>query len=204
MVRTEQMNNDAQTAKSALRSRVRLALANFSEAERRTASLQLRALIEKQDIWINAKSILFFAPLPDEPDVWPLLEDSLKAGKAVLLPRFDAEQKAYVACHIRYAARDVRLGKFGIREPLETCERISLNRLDLILVPGLAFDMDGHRLGRGLGFYDRLLAVLHGPTCGVAFDQQIVRQIPVEPHDMCLSCILTPTRWHCETDSARF
>jgi len=69
-------------------------------------------------------------------------------------------------------------------------------RLDLALVPGVAFDLNGHRLGRGKGYYDRLLAMLTGPACGVAFDQQIVSQVPNEPHDVRLSCILTPTRWH--------
>jgi 5-formyltetrahydrofolate cyclo-ligase len=63
------------------------------------------------------------------------------------------------------------------------------------LVPGVAFDLHGRRLGRGKGFYDRLLADVRGKTCGVAFDEQIVREVPVEPHDSDVNCILTPTRW---------
>jgi 5-formyltetrahydrofolate cyclo-ligase len=145
--------------------------------------------------------VLFYAPLPEELDVWPLLAGALAAGKTALLPRFIPEQNHYVACHITDALRDVRIGKFGIREPHEHCERIPLKRLDLILAPGIAFDVRGHRLGRGRGFYDRLLAVLQGPACGVAFDQQIVSHIPCEPHDVRLSCILTPTRWQCGTGS---
>jgi 5-formyltetrahydrofolate cyclo-ligase len=70
-----------------------------------------------------------------------------------------------------------------------------LNRLDFILVPGVAFDLHGRRLGRGRGFYDQLLANVRGRTCGVAFDEQIVRDVPIEPHDVSLNCILTPTRW---------
>jgi 5-formyltetrahydrofolate cyclo-ligase len=65
----------------------------------------------------------------------------------------------------------------------------------LILVPGVAFDLRGYRLGRGKGFYDQLLAAVRGPTCGVGFDEQIVDAVPVEPHDVRLSCLLTPTRW---------
>ena len=169
----------------------------MSMSEREEASQQIRLRLEHQTLWREAKTILFFAPIAEEPDVWPLLEDSLKAGKSVYLPQFDREQKHYVACQIFDVARDVQSGRFGIREPVATCARISLKRLDLILVPGIAFDLSGHRLGRGKGFYDRLLATILGPTCGVAFDQQIVRQIPVEPHDVRLSFILTPTRWHC-------
>ena len=70
-----------------------------------------------------------------------------------------------------------------------------LNRLDFVLVPGIAFDLQGRRLGRGKGYYDRLLAEVRGKTCGVAFDEQIVDEIPVEPHDIHVNCILTPTRW---------
>jgi 5-formyltetrahydrofolate cyclo-ligase len=65
----------------------------------------------------------------------------------------------------------------------------------LVLVPGVAFDSHGRRLGRGKGFYDQLLAFVRGTKCGVAFDEQIVPEIPIEPHDVRLNCILTPTRW---------
>jgi 5-formyltetrahydrofolate cyclo-ligase len=190
--------------KTSLRSQVRAELKKMSTEDRTAASLQLCALLEKQEIWRKAQSILFFAPLADEPDIWQLLVDSLSNKKTVLLPRFEVEQGHYSACLITDAARDLRAGKFGVREPAESCAKIPLNRLDLILAPGIAFDLQGHRLGRGKGFYDRLLATLHGPTCGVAFDQQIVERIPVEPHDIRLNCILTPTRWHCDASRARF
>ena len=72
---------------------------------------------------------------------------------------------------------------------------MELNRLDLVLVPGVAFDLNGRRLGRGKGYYDRLLAEFEGWTCGVAFDQQVVEAVPSEPHDMRLTCLVTPTRW---------
>ncbi len=183
--------------KLALRAEMRAKLKAMSVEERAAASLQACARLEQQAVWQKAQSILFYAPLPEEPDIWQLLLDALAAGKTVLLPRFSPEQKGYVACHIKDAVEDIRKGQFGIREPADACAKISLKRLDLILVPGIAFDVDGRRLGRGKGFYDQLLAVVQGPTCGVAFDQQIVGQIPVEPHDVCLSCILTPTRWRC-------
>ena len=190
--------SDLNQQKTALRTEVKARLKAMTPAERATASQQATVRLEAQSHWREAKTILFYAPLPEELDVWPLLVDAIAARKTVLLPRFDAEQNHYVACQIKDANGDVRTGRFGVREPLDSCVRIPLKRLDLILVPGIAFDLHGHRLGRGKGFYDRLLSVLEGPACGVAFDQQIVSQIPVEPHDMRLSCILTPTRWQCE------
>jgi len=65
----------------------------------------------------------------------------------------------------------------------------------LILIPGIAFDLHGRRLGRGKGFYDRLLTEIRGVKCGIAFDEQIVEKIPVEPHDVRMDFILTPTRF---------
>lgn len=193
------MNSGMDIQKASLRAKVRAELKKMSPADRISASLQACARLEQQTLWHAAQSILFYAPLAGELDIWPLLVDALATGKTVLLPRFIPEQNLYVACQIKDAARDLQTGQFGVREPLARCEKNLLNHLDLILVPGIAFDLSGHRLGRGKGFYDRLLTVLHGPTCGVAFDQQIVSHIPVEPHDMRLNCILTPTRWQCET-----
>jgi 5-formyltetrahydrofolate cyclo-ligase len=182
--------------KAVLRGQIRAALKAMSSAERSAASSRLRARLEQQETWRRAGSILFYAPLKDEPDVLPLLVDALAAGKRAALLRFAGEHQKYVACRINDVGRDLREGRFGIREPREDCIEIPLNQLDLVLVPGLAFDLDGHRLGRGKGHYDRLLASFERLACGVAFDQQVVGHVPVEPHDAQLSCILTPTRWH--------
>ena len=182
--------------KAELRGQTRAALKAMSPAQQAAGSLQIRARIAKQECWREARSILFYASLPDEPDVWQLLLGALAAGKTAALPRFAGEHQKYVACRINDVGRDLCEGRFGIREPREDCIEIPLNQLDFVLVPGVAFDLDGHRLGRGKGHYDRLLASFEGLACGVAFDQQVVGHVPVEPHDAQLSCILTPTRWH--------
>jgi 5-formyltetrahydrofolate cyclo-ligase len=189
------MSANIQELKAALRAHVRLELQKLSSDERTVASARVCARLEQQAVWKQAHSILFYAPLPDEPDVWPLLAVGLSIGKTIALPRFVPEQNLYVACLIRDPARDLHGGQFGVREPNDPCPQVPLNRLDFILLPGVGFDLNGRRLGRGKGFYDQWLADHHGTMCGVAFDQQIVSKIPVEPHDIRLSCILTPTRW---------
>jgi 5-formyltetrahydrofolate cyclo-ligase len=181
--------------KASLRSQVREKLTALTPAQRETYSSRARALLEQQPIWRQAQTILFFAPMPDELDIWPSLSVALAAGKQVFLPRFLSHTNSYAACHVKIPDTDLAVGRFGIREPSETCPQIPLNRLDFVLVPGVAFDLHGRRLGRGRGFYDQLLAAVCGKTCGVAFDEQIVTDIPVEPHDVLLNCILTPSRW---------
>ena len=182
------------TNKQELRDQVRARLMTMTEAQRSALSSKACALLEQQDAWKTAKSVFFYAPLPEEIDVWPLVRDSLRAGKTVCLPRFDAATKRYMACQIQ-SVSDVISGRFGIREPGSQCTAVPLNRLDLVLVPGVAFDSRGRRLGRGKGFYDHLLADASGTKCGVAFDEQVVTEIPVEPHDVSIDCMLTPTRW---------
>jgi 5-formyltetrahydrofolate cyclo-ligase len=167
----------------------------MSSDERREASAKARAILEQQASWQAAGCIFFYAPMETELDVWPLLEKALQQGKIVALPRFYPSTNGYVPCRVTDPAREVRLARYGIREPLSGKEIVALNRLDFALVPGVAFDLQGHRLGRGTGYYDALLVEMRGKTCGVAFDQQIVREVPVEPHDSDVNCILTPTRW---------
>lgn len=189
------MTTPPANAKSLLREQIRDRLKTLPAAERAVAATQLCARLKTSELWRAAKSVMLFAPLPDEPDIWPLLADALAAGKLVALPRFDPATKQYTACQIRNPAGDLVSGQFGIREPNNYCPSHPLNRLDLVLVPGVGFDLHGRRLGRGKGFYDQLLADVRGKTCGVAFDEQIIADIPMEPHDIPLNCILTPTRW---------
>jgi 5-formyltetrahydrofolate cyclo-ligase len=189
------MQKTIREAKQALRDQVRAAVARMEPGERVTASAQARALLAAQPLWRTAQWVLFFAPLPEELDVWPLLTAALSTAKRVALPRFVAKTRTYEACQILDPRLDLQVGHFGIREPHSRCAPLASTRLDLILVPGVAFDLQGRRLGHGKGYYDQLLKGLGGTTCGVAFDQQIVGEVPVEPHDVRLNCILTPTHW---------
>jgi 5-formyltetrahydrofolate cyclo-ligase len=181
--------------KAVLRKRMYARLKEMPAKQRATASAQARRLLEKQTRWQEAQSVLFFAPLSDELDIWPLFAEALAARKTVALPRFDPEHDRYLACEVRDLDADLAPGRFGIREPSNGCPQIALTRLDFVLVPGVAFDLHGRRLGRGKGYYDRLLPSVRGVTCGVAFDEQIVGDLPIAPHDARVNCILTPTRW---------
>ena len=178
--------------KAELRQKIRTALGKISLAVRLVESLELCARLEPQ--LQSAHAILFFAPRPDELDVWPLLEKLLPAKKICALPAFDPAAQSYSSRRVLNLETDIATGKFGISEPLPECETIPLNQFDLVLVPGLAFDPGGNRLGRGRGFYDRILAAASGVKCGVAYDFQLLEKVPVEPHDAPVNFIFTPTR----------
>ncbi len=191
----KRMSDEIVSIKSGLRARLRARLAGLPAARRAEDSARARALLARQAVWGQAKIVLFYAALPDEIDLLPLLEQALAEGKTVGLPRYLADTGGYAACRIEDFSRDCAPGKFGVREPAPHCPALPLNRLDLALVPGVGFDPAGHRLGRGRGYYDRILAEAAGTRCGVGFDEQMATEIPAEPHDMILNCILTPTRW---------
>jgi 5-formyltetrahydrofolate cyclo-ligase len=181
--------------KSDLRLAMRQAMGRKSEEMRETDSARLCAKLKEQPFFQNAGSILFFASLPEEePDLWPLLNETLAGKQMVALPCFDADNQTYHPRRVTDIHVEILSGKFGIREPAPTCVALPLDDLDLVLVPGVAFDAQGHRLGRGKGFYDRMLENFKGKKIGVAFDEQIADEIPVEKNDVRMDFVLTPTR----------
>jgi 5-formyltetrahydrofolate cyclo-ligase len=188
------MNTAKSKLKADLRSKIRKVLKNFPPEKRRLDSEKLCAKLKEQSFYQNAASILFFAPLPNEVDLWPSLEESLMAKKIVALPRFDLAGQSYVVCRVENLQSEIVSGQFGIREPSLDCVEIPLDTIDLVLVPGIAFDSRGNRLGRGRGFYDQLLQDFRGKKAGVAFDEQVVDAVPVEKADVKMDFVVTPTR----------
>ncbi len=182
-------------SKSALRRRTLAELRQIDGCRREALSAQSRVLLCTQSIWLQARAILFYAPRNDELDLWPLVQTALTAGKRVCLPRYQPEADSYCVSEISDPSKDLISGHYSIPEPAPHCPVFPLKPLDLLLVPGVAFDLLGRRLGRGKGYYDKMLATPGGVRCGVGFDEQIVSEIPVASHDAHLNCILTPTRW---------
>jgi 5-formyltetrahydrofolate cyclo-ligase len=182
------------TDKSIMRAQGRAALRALTPEERAAGSQKLCALARELSVFQQARTVLFFSALADEPDLRPLLEESWQRAKVTALPRFDATSGQYQAAVVRTAA-DLVAGRYGVLEPAANCPAVSLNQLDLVFVPGVAFDFAGGRLGRGKGFYDRLLAEVCGHKCGVAYETQVIANVPVEPHDVRLNSLLTPAGW---------
>jgi 5-formyltetrahydrofolate cyclo-ligase len=181
-------------AKQELRSKIHAAREKMPLEKRRLDSQKLCLKLKEQFLFQSATSILFFAPMPKEPDMWTLLEGALAEGKTVALPHFDKTNRCYVPRRVQNLRNEIATGRFGIREPVAGCPEMLLADFDLVLVPGVAFDLRGHRLGRGKGYYDRWLADYAGTKIGVAFDEQVIETVPAGKQDVRMDFILTPMR----------
>lgn len=138
----------------------------------------------------EAASILAYCSFGSEINTAPLLEAILAGGKRLLLPAVNREQDAIDVYRVTDLDVCLRRGVFGIREPDPAhCE--PAKDFDLVIVPGVAFDRRGGRIGYGKGYYDKLLAGSKAPTIAAAFDTQIVYQIPLEPHDVLVDTLVT-------------
>ncbi len=168
-------------------------LANLTPMQRSEGSTEVCRRARALDTWQRATSVMLFVPMPREINIWPLALEGLASGKRVFLPGYLPSEDRYVPREIRSPETDLVPGHRGIPEPLDTLPTIPVVTLDFLVIPGLAFDLEGWRLGRGKGYYDRLLVQTRGTTCGVGFDPQIVPNVPVEPHDMKLNVVLTPS-----------
>jgi 5-formyltetrahydrofolate cyclo-ligase len=184
--------SDPKTIKQSLRAEVRARLAGMSAEAQKKQSERACEILLALDTYAKAESILLYMPLRGEVDVRLIMERAISDGKSVALPRYVPETAAYNAFFI--GSQPLVPGPFDILEPAVS-NPAPVNRLDLIVAPGLGFDARGRRLGRGKGFYDRLLSVATGVKCGICFDEQLLAEIPVEPHDVALDFIATPTRW---------
>lgn len=198
------MNNGDKAGKVELRGMIRAILKAMSVAERAEASEAICRTLREQSSWQQARAVMVYVPTAQEPDIWPVVVEALKAGRQVALLRHAHDGDHYVPCVVKDLERDLRTGQFGIPEPAPHCPIVDLMRLDFVLVPGIGFTFNGGRLGRGKGYYDRVLAGVPALKCGVAFDCQIVEEIPLAPHDVRLNCILTPTRWQMVQAGGRF
>jgi 5-formyltetrahydrofolate cyclo-ligase len=162
--------------------------------ERADRSRAIASRLVSLDAFIRATAVALHASMGAEVDTAPIAELALLAGKRVAYPRVVAGSRvlAFAAC----APEALIPGAFGTREPPPEAPSVPLPAIDLVVVPGVAFDVSGRRLGRGGGYYDATLALLpRGAAClGIAFEAQLVAAVPEEPHDRRLDGVVTEAR----------
>ena len=164
--------------KQILRVKMREAVRDF--AAKASASQQIRHHLRNSAIWKEARVVFGFVALPSEPD-W-LGEDP--TDKLLAFPRISEKGTL-----LFFSGSVFKAGALGASEPVDGT---AAPPPDLVVVPGLAFDLTGARLGRGKGFYDKWLEANPAVrTLGVCFKCQMLERIPAEPHDVCVNAILT-------------
>ncbi len=178
--------------KRALRARIRALRQSLSPEERAEAGRLIEQRVIDMPEYESASVVLLYASTDEEVDTEGLIDRAAAEGKTVLLPRIEGET---LALHRILGREDLSPGPYGIFEPRLTLPAVSPSEVDLAIVPGVAFDEHGHRLGMGKAFYDRLLPQLGAAfTAGVAFDVQLVPEVPYDPHDKRVDAVVTETR----------
>lgn len=135
---------------------------------------------------------MVFLSLPTEVDTTPVVLKCWQDRKRVLVPKISWNQRRILPVEIRSLTDDLHVSQWGVREPTSGAP-FPISLIDLVVVPGLAFDEYGNRLGRGRGFYDRFLAhpEFKGTACALALEQQVVPNVPISPHDQMVSMVVT-------------
>lgn len=143
----------------------------------------------------NAKSILFYISYDNEVNTHEMIKESLKLKKQVIVPKTDTRNHTII-CSTLTKWDDLVSGAYNILEPRQDCfNEISSDLIDLMIIPGIAFDYHGNRIGHGMGYYDRLLKKKNNAHClGLAFEFQIVDTISAEKHDVRVEQIVTEKR----------
>ena len=144
----------------------------------------------------KAKICLLYASFQSEVVTDNLIPLILKKGKRVALPIIDRKLKRLLLCEVKNGIKDLIPSTYGIKEPkLEKGLLVSVDEIDLFLIPGIAFDLSGTRLGFGGGYYDRLLVeVQKKPILALAYEIQIASNLPSEPFDIKMKKIITENR----------
>jgi len=170
--------------KQRLRTQMRDILRDLSPALRALQSEKIRAHLDAWTHWQEAAAACVFSPMATEPDIltpWP-------EQKKLLFPRVDGE---LLRLHHVEVSAHLKLGAFSLLEPAIHLPEVEATA-DVILVPGMAFDRFGRRLGRGGGYYDRLLSQFEGVRVGVCFEEQMLSEVPSEAHDLDVHFVITP------------
>ncbi len=183
-------------AKRALRVAMIAARDAIDAGQHRASSQRIADTIIASPAFAAAGCVMLTLPHKSEWDMRPVFDAALGTGKTVVLPRVNIGSRMLELYRVTDLARDVGPGYRGIPEPRDHTPRIDAAAIDWILVPGVAFDLTGRRLGYGGGFYDRLLSHVPAqvPRIAGAFDLQVVPQVPAAPHDLAVDRIVTERR----------
>lgn len=178
--------------KQELRQRMRAVRGALPASACESRSERIAARVLALSEYERATTVLGFASIRKEVRTARILENAWTSRKQVALPRVVDQG---LILHRVTAETELTEGAFGVPEPRENAPRIEPQEIDFAIVPALAVDLRGHRIGYGGGYYDRLLPLLtEAVTCAIAFDFQLISEAPDQPNDVPVDMIVTDTR----------
>jgi len=187
----------AESVKNHLRSEVLALRGKLTTPQRVIQSAKVLQRVFDLGLMEQAKWIHFYCSAGSEVETSGMMAHALRSGKRVSVPRMDTGMNRLVLSEVRDPAKELSQNGVEIPEPLEEFYRpVEEGLMDLFIIPGVAFDENGGRLGKGKGYYDRLLApiISRNPVVGLAFESQIVPEVPMEEHDIRVDWIVTEKR----------
>jgi 5-formyltetrahydrofolate cyclo-ligase len=198
---------DIRSRKRAIRRRVIARVRALDPARRAEEDRALAGSFAALPGFREARCVLLYASaFPEEVPTGPLLLEALARGKRLVCPRVDRDARRLSLFQVDDPGRDLVPGALGIPEPGECCRRVEPEEIDWVLVPGVAFNARCYRLGRGAGYYDRLLPTLRpdAPRWVLIYDAQWVDELPVEPHDVPVDGVVSASRREFRRDEKDF
>jgi 5-formyltetrahydrofolate cyclo-ligase len=189
------MDSTLKKAKKSLRASVLAARDAMPEALRQSAAKAIIERVAALPVYQNAASVMTYMSFGTELDTHGFFDRLLRDGKMAVLPRADRTTKQ-LSLHRVKGRDDLVAGVWGILEPKDDLPTVPITQIDMLLMPGVAFDRKGNRLGYGAGFYDRMLSAAGDkkPVRVVAaFDEQVVDAVPHDDTDRRIHILVTST-----------
>jgi 5-formyltetrahydrofolate cyclo-ligase len=183
--------------KTLLRKRILSLRRSLSYEEIREKSDKVKERLFGLSIFCKAQTVLFYLSLKDEVQTQQMIKEALKLNKIVAIPLIKLRERNILPVELTSYNEGLTVGPLGIPQPKEGgYQPLSLNRIDLVIVPGIAFDTQGNRIGFGMGFYDRFLKRIPSKarTAALAFEFQLVPSINSQSHDIRVDYIITEKR----------
>lgn len=169
---------------------MRAARRRLAETEQQAAAQAVFALLSEFEPYRSAKCVMAYMACRGELDLGPVIRDVLERGKTLLLPR--CEPGRQLTARKVVGNDDLSPGAYGLMEPNADCEIADPKQIDLILVPGAAFDRIGGRIGQGAGYYDQFLPETDGLRVGICHGFALFERVPCEIHDIRMDTVITP------------
>jgi len=178
--------------KSALRHELKKRLVQMSREDRVAKSKQICGWVINSDIFQSASVVMMFLSLPHEVDTTPLILSAWQQGKTVAVPKISWEQRHMIPVEITSLETGLKTESMGLRTPTNGVP-VPFDEIDLVITPGLGFDKNGNRLGRGGAFYDNFFKhkKITAARWAVAFSQQVCDEIPHDDSDIPIDAVVT-------------